>query len=155
MAPLDRLGRGVLSRDDRHAQHHHLVRDHGNTTIPANMQSQVATAIQNKWGKGQSNARQVAVVFSNGDHKLTKAQQTSINATIEKLQNNQSHYHITSIMAPSDNAETKKQLVSKDGTTQIVQLMVSKHTTVQAMTTQLTKAVKTHNVTTSVTGGIF
>ena len=130
-----------------------LVRDHGNTTIPANMQSQVATAIQNKWGKGQSNARQVAVVFSNGDHKLTKAQQTSINATIEKLQNNQSHYHITSIMAPSDNAETKKQLVSKDGTTQIVQLMVSKHTTVQAMTTQLTKAVKTHNVTTSVTGG--
>ncbi|WP_262315979.1 MMPL family transporter [Lacticaseibacillus parakribbianus] len=129
-----------------------LVRERGDIRVPKTMQSQVATAIQNKWGKGQSDARQVAVVFSNGDAKLTASQRQSVAQTVTFLQNNRAKYHIKSIMAPSDNAETKKQLVAKDGTTQIVQLMVGKQQTVRQMTATLEKAVKTKHVTTYVTG---
>lgn len=130
-----------------------LVRDQGATKVPSDMQSQVATAIQNKWGHGQDNTRQVAVVFSNGNHRLTAGQTRAINATVNRLQDNRSQYHIKSILAPTDNAETKKQLIAKDGTTQIVQLMVGKQQTVRQMTNAITKAAKTSGVTTYVTGG--
>lgn len=130
-----------------------LVREKGDTKIPADKQSQVATLIQNDWGKGQSNARQVAVVFSNGDDALTKSQKKEINKTIKKLQDNKSDYHIKSITSPTDNKETRDQLVAKDKSTEIVQLMVGKKQTVEKMKDDITKAVKTSGVKTYVTGG--
>lgn len=47
----------------------------GQTTIPSNMQSQVADNIQKHWGHRIGNTNQVVVVYSNGDRPITSAQQ--------------------------------------------------------------------------------
>ncbi|PWG00358.1 MMPL family transporter [Levilactobacillus bambusae] len=129
-----------------------LVADKGQTKIPASAQSQVADTIQKHWGHNISNTRQVVVVFNNGDHKITTSQQDDINDTITKLQDHKSRYNIKGITAPNDNSATKKQLISKDKTTQLVQLNISKDQSVQKMNEQLSSAVKTHGVKTYVTG---
>ncbi len=130
-----------------------LIRDYGQTKIPDTAQSQVATLIQKDWGRGLNNTRQVVVVFSNGDDAITSSQQRAINKTVAKLKRDAKQYKIKQVMAPSDNAETKKQLVSKDKTTQLVQLQVSKAKTARQTATDVTKLAKTNHVKTYVTGG--
>ncbi|QGG60951.1 MMPL family transporter [Loigolactobacillus bifermentans] len=129
-----------------------LIREYGQTKIPASAQSQVADTIQNGWGRGQGNTRQVVVVFNNGKHALTATQKENIAQTIQNFRDNQKHYHIKDVLAASDNAETKKQLVSKDKSTELVQLLVSKKDTVRQMNADITKAAKTNGVKTYVTG---
>ena len=56
-------------------------------------------------------------------------------------------------MTPNDNYATKAQLISKDKTTEIVQLNIANdHSTVSNVNKTLTKAVKTPGVRTYVTG---
>lgn len=130
-----------------------LVRDYGQTKIPATAQSQVANAIQKDWGRGQGNTRQVVVVFSNGNDKLTATQKDNIKDTVSRLRDNDKQLHIKDVLAPNDNAATKKQLISKDKTTQLVQLQVDKKQQVRTMTKKITSAAKTNGVKTYVTGG--
>ncbi|PWQ83296.1 hypothetical protein DKY64_22830, partial [Stenotrophomonas maltophilia] len=54
--------------------------------------------------------------------------------------------------AASDNAAAKKQLISKDKSTQLLQLMVGKNQTVANMTKNITAGAKTAGVKTYVTG---
>ena len=130
-----------------------LIREYGQTKIPDSAQSQVATAIQKDWGRGLNNVRQVVVVFNNGDKPLTSSQKHAINKTVGRLHRNADKYKIKQIMAPTDNAETKKQLVSKDKTTQLVQLQVSKKIQAGQTATNIEKLAKTSGVKTYVTGG--
>ncbi len=129
-----------------------LIREYGQTKIPASAQSQVASVMQDSWGRGQGNTRQVVVVFSNGNHKLTTTQKDNVAQTVHKLRTNKQQYHIKSVTAANDNAATRKQLISKDKSTQLVQLMVSKKSTVRKMNIDITKAAKTAGVKTYVTG---
>ena len=130
-----------------------LVRDKGQTKIPDSAQSQVANVIQKDWGHGQGNTRQVVVVFSNGDKKLSSSQKDAIEHTVKHLRKHDSQLHIKDVLAPNDNAATKAQLISKDKTTELVQLQVSKKQEVRPMTAAITKAAKTHGVKTYLTGG--
>lgn len=130
-----------------------LVRDYGQTKIPATAQSQVANAIQKDWGRGQGNTRQVVVVFSNGDKKLTTHQKESIDDTVSRFRDNDKQLHVKDVLAPNDNAATKKQLISKDKTTELVQLQVDKKQQVRTMTKKITSAARTSGVKTYVTGG--
>ncbi|WP_125979662.1 MMPL family transporter [Loigolactobacillus iwatensis] len=129
-----------------------LVRDKGQTKIPASAQSQVANVIQNHWGRGQGNTRQVVVVFNNGNKKLTANQKDNIDQTIKNFRDNKKHYGIKAVTAASDNAEAKKQLISKDKSTELVQFMVSKKATVRNMNAKITKGAKTPGVKSYVTG---
>ncbi|MFD1319054.1 MMPL family transporter [Loigolactobacillus zhaoyuanensis] len=129
-----------------------LIREYGQTKIPAAAQSQVASVMQDHWGRGQGNTRQVVVVFNNGKHQLTTAQKDNIAQTVKNLRTNKQHYHIKSVTAATDNSATRKQLISKDKSTQLVQLMVSKKDTVRQMNTDITKAAKTAGVKTYITG---
>ncbi|WDF82499.1 MMPL family transporter [Lacticaseibacillus pabuli] len=130
-----------------------LVRDKGQTKIPDSAQSQVANVIQKDWGHGQGNTRQVVVVFSNGDKKLSSTQKDAIKHTVKHLRKHDDQLNIKDVLAPNDNAATKKQLISKDKTTELVQLQVSKKQEVRPMTAAITKAAKTHGVKTYLTGG--
>lgn len=129
-----------------------LIREYGQTKIPAAAQSQVADVMQNHWGRGQGNTRQVVVVFNNGADKLTTTQKENIARTVRHFRENKQHYHIKSVTAATDNAATRKQLISKDKSTQLVQLLVSKKDTVRQMNADITKAAKTAGVKTYVTG---
>ena len=129
-----------------------LVREYGQTKIPASAQSQVANVMQNQWGRGQGNTRQVVVVFNNGKQPLSSTQKDNIAQTVRNFRDNKKHYHIKSVTAANDNAATRKQLVSKDKSTQLVQLMVGKKDTVRKMNKDISHAAKTVGVKTYVTG---
>lgn len=129
-----------------------LIANKGQTEIPKSAQSQVANTIQSHWGHKIGNTRQVVVVFNNGDDKLTNTQIDAINSTISDINAHKSRYDIKKITSPNQNAVTKKQLISKDKTTQLMQLDVGKKDSVSQMNKDITKAVKTQGVKTYVTG---
>lgn len=129
-----------------------LVRDKGQTKLPSSAKSQVAQVIQNHWGRNQNNTRQVVVVFNNGDSPLTSDQKQAIDGTIQRFKVQKSKYHVKSMTAASDSAAAKKQLISKDKSTQLLQLMVGKNQTVANMTKNITAGAKTAGVKTYVTG---
>ncbi|KRL04446.1 MMPL family transporter [Liquorilactobacillus oeni] len=129
-----------------------LVRDKGQTKLPSSAKSQVAQVIQDDWGRKQNNTRQVVLVFNNGDSPLTATQKNDITKTISHFKNNKNKYGIKAITAPNDSSATKKQLISKDKSTELVQLMVDKKQTVQKMTAKLSAGAKTQGVKTYVTG---
>lgn len=131
-----------------------LVRTHAETKIPSSAQSQVANRIQSKWGYGQGNTTQVVAIFNNGKQKLTTDQKENVNSTISYLRDNKKKFGIKSVTAANDNIYTRKQLISKDKTTELVQLSVSKsHGSYKEIDKQLTKAVKTPGVKSYITGG--
>lgn len=129
-----------------------LVTKYGQTKIPSTAQSQIADTLHNKWGHGENNTRQVVVVFSNGNDKLTTTQKRSINSTIDKLRDHKDHYNIKSMLSAQDNAQARAQLISKDKTTELLQLNMSKSQGVRAQAAAVNKAAKTAGVKTYVTG---
>lgn len=129
-----------------------LVTKYGQTKIPSTAQSQIADTLHNQWGHGENNTRQVVVVFSNGNDKLTTTQKRNINSTIDKLRDHKDHYNIKSMLSAQDNAQAKAQLISKDKTTELLQLNMSKSQGVRAQAAAVNKAAKTAGVKTYVTG---
>lgn len=129
-----------------------LVRQKGQIQLPSNLTSQVADNIQNHWGRHENNTRQVVVVFNNGNHRISEEQQENINATINSFKHQEKKYHIKSMTAPNENKYTREQLISKDHTTEILQLNVDKKTTVAKTRELITKGARTPNVKTYVTG---
>ena len=129
-----------------------LVREKGQIKLPSDLTSQVADNIQNHWGRHEDNTRQVVVVFNNGDRKLSANQQDNIDATINSFKHQEKKYHIKSMTAPNENKYTRAQLISKDKTTEILQLNVDKNITVAKTRELITKGAKTPGVKTYVTG---
>lgn len=131
-----------------------LTRQHSAVNLPRDAQSQIASTIENKhWGHDQNNTYQIVAVFNNGDKAMSTKDKANVQKTINKLNRHKDRYGIKTIMGPNDNAATRKQLISKDKTTELVQLTVSKkHGTVQKINSQLSGAIKTSGVKTYVTG---
>ena len=129
-----------------------LTREHSTISLPANVQSEVASTIGNHWGHHQNNTYQVVAVFNNQDGAMSKSDQKSVNQTIRYLKRHKSELGIKSLLTPYENSATKKNLISKDKTTELVQLNVSKKKSVSNINKQLTKAVKTDGIRTYITG---
>ena len=130
-----------------------LTRQHSEISLPKDVQSSIATNIESKWGHGQDNTYVVGVVFNKKHGKLTSSDKEKIDNTIRFLKDNKKKLGIKSMMTPNDNYATKAQLISKDKTTEIVQLNIANdHSTVSNVNKTLTKAVKTPGVRTYVTG---
>lgn len=114
-------------------------------------QSSIATNIESKWGHGQDNTYVVGVVFNKKHGKLTSSDKEKIDNTIRFLKDNKKKLGIKSMMTPNDNYATKAQLISKDKTTEIVQLNIANdHSTVSNVNKSLTKAVKTSGIRTNI-----
>lgn len=129
-----------------------LTREHSTISLPANVQSEVASTIGNHWGHHQNNTYQVVAVFNNQDGAMSKSDQKNVNQTIRYLKRHKSELGIKSMLTPYENSATKKNLISKDKTTELVQLNVSKKKSVSNINNQLTKAVKTDGIRTYITG---
>lgn len=131
-----------------------LTREHSAINLPKSAQSQVASALQNDhWGHHQNNTYQVVAVFNNGDRAMTKKDKQNVQKTIDHLEKYSGKYGIKAVTGPNDNAATRKQLISKDKTTEIAQLNVSKdHGTLRYINRQLSSAAKTNGVKTYITG---
>lgn len=129
-----------------------LTREHSTISLPANVQSEVTSTIGNHWGHHQNNTYQVVAVFNNQDGAMSKSDQKNVNQTIRYLKRHKSELGIKSMLTPYENSATKKNLISKDETTELVQLNVSKKKSVSNINKQLTKAVKTDGIRTYITG---
>lgn len=129
-----------------------LTREHSTISLPANVQSEVASTIGNHWGHHQNNTYQVVAVFNNQDGAMSKSDQKNVNQTIRYLKRHKSELGIKSMLTPYENSATKKNLISKDKTTELVQLNISKKKSVSNINKQLTKAVKTKGIRTYITG---
>lgn len=130
-----------------------LTRQHSEISLPEDVQSSIATNIESKWGHRQDNTYVVGVVFNKKHGKLTSSDKEKIDNTIRFLKDNKKKLGIKSMMTPNDNYATKAQLISKDKTTEIVQLNIANdHSTVSNVNKSLTKAVKTSGIRTYVTG---
>ena len=129
-----------------------LTREHSTISLPANVQSEVASTIGNHWGHQQNNTYQVVAVFNNQDGAMSKKKKKNVNRTIRYLKRHKSELGIKSMLTPYENSATKKNLISKDKTTELIQLNVSKKKSVSNINKQLTKAVKTDGIRTYITG---
>ncbi|TLF39099.1 MMPL family transporter [Lacticaseibacillus zeae] len=127
-----------------------IVRDKGALSLPKNEESQVAANIEKKANHNQK-VRSFALVFSNGDKKLTATQKKAITKTLKGLKDSKA-VKIVNVTQSSDNAETKKQLDAKDGTTQMALVDVKAKGQVRPQTKNLEQQIKTANVKTYVTG---
>lgn len=127
-----------------------IVRDKGALSLPKNEESQVAATIEKKANHNQK-VRSFALVFSNGDKKLTANQKKAITKTLKGLKDSKA-VKIVNVTQSSDNAETKKQLDAKDGTTQMALVDVKAKGQVRPQTRNLEQQIKTANVKTYVTG---
>lgn len=84
---------------------------------------------------------------------MTTAQKNRIKQTVSHFKTSKQKYGIKDVTAANDNAATKKQLISKDKSTELLQLMVDKQQTVKKMKTLITSGgAKTQGVKTYVTG---
>ena len=83
---------------------------------------------------------------------MSKSDQKNVNQTIRYLKRHKSELGIKSMLTPYENSATKKNLISKDKTPELVQLNVSKKKSVSNINKQLTKAVKTDGIRTYITG---
>ncbi|KRK94657.1 hypothetical protein FD25_GL000627 [Levilactobacillus acidifarinae DSM 19394] len=131
-----------------------LVADKGQITVPSSYQSTRATNMQKQWGRSQRGTTAVVVVFNNGDSALTGTQKTAIDHTIQRIKNHEDQYQIRSVTAASDSATAASQLISKDKSTQLLQLNVHKSSShsITTIRSQITRLAKTSGVTTYVTG---
>ncbi len=131
-----------------------LVADKGQITVPSSYQSTRATNMQKQWGRSQRGTTAVVVVFSNGDSALTNAQNTQIENTIQRIKNHEDQYEIRSVTAASDSSTAASQLISKDKSTQLLQLNVHKSSShsITKVRSEITNLAQTSGVKTYVTG---
>jgi len=128
-----------------------LVRNKGNFTLPSYTESQKASDIEKK-ANGNKSVRTYTVVFkNNSDGKLSSAQSEKIDDKLNDL-NNRDKLKVTNVMGPSDNAETKKQLIAKDKTTQLAQITVKKNNYVGQQVNELKNQLNVSGIHTYVTG---
>ncbi|GAB5056673.1 MMPL family transporter [Companilactobacillus alimentarius] len=127
-----------------------LVRENGGIQLPSTVESEVANKIQKKANNNKS-VRTYTAVFSNHNSKLSSSQSSDIESTLDDLED-QSGLDVTNIMGPSDNAETRKQLISKDKTTQLAQITVKENGTVKHQVNALNKQLKVSGIKTYITG---
>lgn len=130
-----------------------LTNEHSNISLPSDVQSNAAQAIENNWGKKKKNTYEVAIVFNKKHGRLTAADKANINNTVANFENNKAKYGITDSLTPDSNIATRKKLQSKDGTTWVMQLNISKkHGQIGDVENQIRNAAKIHGLRTYVTG---
>ncbi|MFV0560570.1 MAG: MMPL family transporter [Enterococcus sp.] len=127
-----------------------LVREKGQITLPDDVQSQVATTINQKMTNSKNGTEIIAVFHS--DDKLTDKENKQINQKITDLKENQDTYKIDSITSAQDNTETKEQVVSKDKTTQLALITLKDKTSLESQVAKIQKELAISDLDVSITG---
>lgn len=131
-----------------------LVREKGQITIPESAQSNIAEDLLNQMDNDSGERYQIIAVFNSGnDQALTKEQKEEVGKIIKELKKEQTQLGMKEIMTHLDNEQTKKQLISEDGTTILAQLSVEQNNReISEITKELTKIIDSKNVDTYLTG---
>ncbi|WP_341778946.1 MMPL family transporter [Levilactobacillus sp. HBUAS70063] len=129
-----------------------IIQYDGQPQLANTSQPVKATQIKNNWGRNLNGTYTVNAVFNNPDGALTNKQLASVNKTVSELQKRSSYYGVQKITTMTNTPTSKTQLLSKDKSTEIVQLEVSHNQgTVRQMTSQLKSQISTAGLNTYVT----
>lgn len=126
-----------------------LVREKGAIRLPNNVESQEANAIE-KQANGNKSVRTYIAVF-NGKRAITADQSDQIKNKLANLQDDP-NLSVTKLMGPNDNAQTRKQLIAKDKTTQLAQITVKTNQSVTKQVDHLQDKLKITGLDNYVTG---
>ena len=127
-----------------------LVKERGAVTLPSSVQSEVAKNIDRK-SENNRGVRSLIVVFNKKDGQLTAQNNRQIKTAIGNI-NGDSKLKILDMTTASDNAQAKKQLASKDGSTQLAMVNLSDHAKVTTQAKELRAHLKLSGIRTYVTG---
>ncbi|MBU9790001.1 MMPL family transporter [Lentilactobacillus sp. G22-6] len=118
----------------------------------ANSQPAKANQLRQQWGYQLGGTTSVNIVYQNSTGKITNSQQAKIDKTINQLKQHKSYYSIKKIVTPSTNVAGKNQMLSKDGSTQMVSLDLNANgNTLRVLTNELISQVKVHGLKSYVT----
>lgn len=130
-----------------------IINDRGNVMLDSGYPSQQAQKLMNNLSmtKGKSGI----LVFTD-KNKLSAADKENISAGLQKLKDNKEALGITGVVDIFDTPKAESQLVSKDGTTMLVQFTYEKNgRDIKAIRAELEAQVKDITVTHYITGDEF
>ncbi|MFT8907873.1 MAG: MMPL family transporter [Lentilactobacillus diolivorans] len=128
------------------------LQSYSQPTFSTNSQPAKADQLRQQWGYDLGNTSTVTVVYHNPNGKLTTQQQQKISKAIDSLKKQQSLYSIKRIVTPSTNVAGQAQLLSKDGSTQMISLDIdAKTNTLRVLVNQLVGQVKVKGLKSYVT----
>lgn len=129
-----------------------IIQYDGQPQLANTSQPVKATQIRDNWGRNLDGTYTVNAVFNNPGGKLTNKQQAAINKTTSALQKKADYYGIRKITTLINTPTSKPQLLSKDHSTEIVQLSVSHNQgPVRSIAKQLEGQITTAGLNTYVT----
>ncbi|HJE87054.1 MMPL family transporter [Levilactobacillus brevis] len=129
-----------------------IIQYDGQPQLANTSQPVKATQLKNNWGRNLNGTYTVNAVFNNPDGALTNKQLASVNKTVSDLQKRSSYYGVQKITTMTNTPTSRTQLLSKDKSTEIVQLEVSHNQgTVRQITSQLKSQISTVGLNTYVT----
>lgn len=127
-----------------------LVREKGQVTLPQDVQSQIAKTIADKDSKNSTGSEIIAVFHA--DTALTPQQNASISEKIQALKTKKQDYQIKKITSAQDNEETKKQVTSKDQTTQLALITLTNKSRLEHKVNRIQHQLKINGLSVSITG---
>lgn len=101
-----------------------LVREKGQINLPASSESARANRLAQKIGD-KKGTDSVAIVYHKSS-KITKADQKQINKKVSKLEKHKARYHVTTVTSAKDGGAVAKQVISKNGRTELVNIALKK-----------------------------
>ncbi|MBR5527131.1 MAG: MMPL family transporter, partial [Brochothrix sp.] len=128
-----------------------LVREKGQISLPESAQSEQAAKIINGMRDGKEKTYQMIAVF-HSNKKLTADELTTIEKRITAIQTNQTSLGIDRIVSHLDNKTAKKQLLSSDGTTVMLQLEVLREGTITEIGDRIRPELQIKGVESYLTG---
>lgn len=102
-----------------------IIQYDGQPQLANTSQPVKASQVRNHWGRNLDGTYTVNAVFNNPAGKLTNKQLLAINKTTATLQKKASNYGIQKITTMTNTPTSRPQLLSKDQSTEIVQLSIS------------------------------
>lgn len=102
-----------------------ILNQKGQATISENSPSKLATQMLNKMGTSKGDT---AIFVFNDPNKISASGMKDIKSGIDKLSSRKAQLQINDIVDPINTPEAKDQMISKDGTTLMVQVTYEKGT---------------------------
>ena len=128
-----------------------VIKEKGQVTLPQNVQSNIARQMSDEFASDKSGGREIIAVF-NSSNKLTKTQNDEIKSVLDTIKSQKSRYGITEIVQASDSNEVKKQVVSKDNTTQMAMITLKSDDDLLSKSETIKSKLRVQGVSTYITG---
>lgn len=115
------------------------VQNYGQPVFDKSSQTSQADQIKSHWGYGLGKADSLDIVYNNQNSAIKPQQQAQIDKVVKKLRKDHDYYDIKKIVTLKTNVAGKKQLLSPDHTTEIVNISLNSHKKLTTLAQQISQ----------------